>query len=147
MSCPRRTSWWFPFVLPGSPLLVVSLSAGPSRWAAEARAEECPSSFVVEAVREPDVWGTATWRISLSRTQIGDSALWGKIQAYPQPLVSNGSGPFHCPERRSFYLTRGFVLCCFGVQCLSIAVTPNESVFRLFITKERVVESGEGNCT
>ena len=40
MSFPRRTSWWFPFVLPGSPLLVVSESAGPSRWAAEAGAEE-----------------------------------------------------------------------------------------------------------
>ena len=30
-------------------------------------AEECPSSFVIEAMGEPDVWGTATWRISLSR--------------------------------------------------------------------------------
>ena len=136
-----------PFVLPGSLLPVVSEFAGPSRWAAEAGSEECPSSFVVEAMGEPDVWGTATWRISLSRTQIGDSAPWGKIQAHPWPLVSNGSGPFHCPERRSFYLTRGFVLCCSGLQCQSIAVTPNESVFRLFITKQRGVESGEGKYT
>ena len=30
-------------------------------------AEECPSSFVIEAMGELDVWGTATWRISLSR--------------------------------------------------------------------------------
>ena len=147
MSCPRRTSWWFPFVLPGSPLPVVSESAGPSRWAAEAGAEACPSSFVVEAMGEPDVWGTATWRISLSGIQIGYSAPWGKIQAHPRPLVSNGSGPLHCPERRFFHLTRGFVLCCSGLQCRSIAVTPNESVFRLFITKECVVESGEGNYT
>ena len=65
MRCPRRTSWWFPLVLPGSPLPVVSLFAGPSRWAAEARAEECPSSFVVEAMGEPDVWGTATWPVSV----------------------------------------------------------------------------------
>ena len=76
---------------------VVSESAGPSRWAAEAGAEECPS-FVVEAMGEPDVWGTATWRISLSGIQIGYSAPWGKIKAHPRPLVSNGSGPLHCPE-------------------------------------------------
>ena len=117
LSCQRRTSWWFPFGLPGSPLTVVSESAGPSRWAAEARSEDCPSSFVVETMGEPDVWGTATWRISLSRTQIGDSAPWGKTQAHSRPLVSNGAGRFHCPERRSFYLTRVFVLCCSGLQC------------------------------
>ena len=112
----------------------------------EAGAEECPSS-VVEATGDPDVWGTATWRISLSETQIGYSAPWGKIQAHPWPLVSNGSGSLHCSERRFFHLTRGFVLCCSGLQCWSIAVTPNESVFRLYIKKERVVESGEGNYT
>ena len=32
-----------------------------------AGAEECPSSFVIKAMGEPDVWGTAIWRISLSR--------------------------------------------------------------------------------
>ena len=74
-------------------------------------------------------------RISLSGIQIGDSAPWGKIQAHPGPLVSNGSGPLHCPERRVFHSTRGFVLCCSGLQYRSIAVTPNESVFRLYITK------------
>ena len=31
------------------------------RAAAAAGAEECPSSFVIEAMGEPDVWGTATW--------------------------------------------------------------------------------------
>ena len=48
--------------------------AGPARGsnarllcAAAAGAEECPSAFVIEAMGEPDVWGTATWRISLSR--------------------------------------------------------------------------------
>ena len=44
----------------------------------------------------------------LSGTQIGESASSGKIQAHPRPLVNNGSGPFHCPERRSFHLTNGF---------------------------------------
>ena len=50
------------------------------RWALAARlvrpeapdawlfcAEECPSSFVIEAMGEPDVWGTAAWRINLSQ--------------------------------------------------------------------------------
>ena len=135
LSCSRRTSWWFLFVFPRSPLPVVSESAGPSRWAAEAGAKECPSSFVVEAMGEPDVWGAVTWQISLSGIQIGESAPWGKIQACPRPLLSNGSGPLRCAERRFFHLTRGFVLCCSGLQCRSIAVTPNELVFRLFITK------------
>ena len=49
----------------------------------------------------------------LSGTQIGESASCGKIQAHPRPLVNNGSGPFHCPERRSFHFTNGFVSCCF----------------------------------
>ena len=29
-------------------------------------------SFLVEAMRELDVWGTVTWRISLSGIQIGE---------------------------------------------------------------------------
>ena len=37
----------------------------PNAWlfrtAAAAGAEECPSSFVIEAMGEPDVWGTVTW--------------------------------------------------------------------------------------
>ena len=103
--------------------------------AAAAGAEECPSSFVMEAMGEPDVWGTATWRISLSRIQIGESASCGKIQAHPQLLVNNGSGPFHCPERRSFHLTNGFAFSCSGHQWRSIAVVPAESIFKIFITK------------
>ena len=96
MSCPRRTSWWFPFVLPGSPLPVVSESAGPSRWAAEAGAEECP--FVVEAMREPMSGGLRHGESVCSGSRlllIGYSAPWGEIQAHPQLLVSNGSGPLH----------------------------------------------------
>ena len=46
--------------------------------------------------------------LSLSR----ESASCGKIQAHPRPLVNNGPGPFHCPERRSFHFTNGFVSCC-----------------------------------
>ena len=41
--------------------------------------EECPSSFVIEAMGELDVLGTVTWRISLSRIQISESESCGKI--------------------------------------------------------------------
>lgn len=113
---------------------VVLGSAGLSRWAAEAGAEEWPSS-VVEAMGEPGAWGAATWWISLSRIQIRESASCGKIQAYPQLLVNNESGPLHYPERRSFHFTNGFLFCCSGYQWWSIAVVSDKSAFRLFITK------------
>ena len=71
----------------------------------------------------------------LSGTQIGESASCGKIQAHPRPLINNGSGPFHCPERRSFHLTNGFAFNCSGHQWRSIAVVPAESAFKIFITK------------
>ena len=61
----------------------------------------------------------------LSGTQIGESASSGKIQAHPRPLVNNGSGPFHCPERRSFHLTNGFAFNCSRHQGRSIAVVPS----------------------
>ena len=48
----------------------------------------------------------------LSGTQIGESASSGKIQAHPRPLVNNGSGPSHCPEKRSFHLNNGFAFNC-----------------------------------
>ena len=41
--------------------------------------EECPSSFVIEAMGELDVLGTVTWRISLSGIQISESESCGKI--------------------------------------------------------------------
>ena len=44
--------------------------------AAVAGAEECPSSFVMEAMGEPDVWGTATWCISLSGINWRICVLW-----------------------------------------------------------------------
>ena len=68
--------------------------------------------FVVVAVEEPGAWGTATWKISLSGIQIGDTASWGKIQAHPLPQVSSIAGPFHSPAR-SFHLTRGRVIAPF----------------------------------
>ena len=44
--------------------------AAPDVWlfhaASVAGAEECPSSIVIEAMGELDVWGSATWRINLS---------------------------------------------------------------------------------
>ena len=58
----------------------------------------------------------------------------GKTQAYPRPLVNNGSGPFHCLERRSFHLTNGFAFNCSGHQWQSIAVVLAESAFKIFIT-------------
>ena len=76
--------------------------------------------------------GAATWRISLSGTQIGESASCWKTQAYPWPLVNNGSGPLHCPERRSFHFTSSFAFCCSGHQWWSSA---GKSTFKLFITK------------
>ena len=45
----------------GSLLLVVLESAGLSRWAAEAGAEECSFSFVVEVMGKPSAQGTVTW--------------------------------------------------------------------------------------
>ena len=99
------------------------------------KVEEVPSFFGVMAAGESDIRGAETWRINLSGTQIGESASCGKIQAYPRPLVNNGSGPFHCPERRSLHLTNGFAFNCSGNQWRSIAVVPAESVFKIFITK------------
>ena len=64
-----------------------------------------------EAIGELDAWGTATWRICLSGIQSGESVSCGKLQAHPRPLVNNGSGPFHCPERRSFHFTNSFAFC------------------------------------
>ena len=45
----------------GSLLLVVLESAGFSKWAAEAGAEECRFSFVVEEMGEPSALETVTW--------------------------------------------------------------------------------------
>ena len=50
--------------------------------------------------------------MNFSEIQIGESAFCRNIQAYPLPQVSNTSGLFHSPVRRSFYLTRGRVLAC-----------------------------------
>ena len=99
------------------------------------KVEEVPFFFEVMAARESGIRGAETWRINLSGTQIGESASCGKMQAYPRPLVNNGSGPFHCPERRSFHLTNGFAFNCSGHQWRSIAIVPAESVFKIFITK------------
>ena len=49
---------------------------------------------------------------NFSEIQIGESAFCRNIQAYPLPQVSNTSGLFHSPVRRSFYLTRGRVIAC-----------------------------------
>ena len=39
-------------------------------------------SFLVEAMRELDVWGTVTWRISLSGIQTGEvESFWVPVQA------------------------------------------------------------------
>lgn len=56
-------------------------------------------------------------------------------QAYHRLLVISGSGPFHCPQRRSFHLTKGFMTLCCGVQCQNMAVWPNKSALRLCSTK------------
>ena len=49
---------------------------------------------------------------NFSEIQIGESAFCRNIQAYPLPQVSNTSGLFYSPVRRSFHLTRGRVVAC-----------------------------------
>ena len=107
-------TWWVdPFLAhPGSPMSVVPTPAAFPMLAGAVKAEEVPSFFRVAAAGESSIRGAETWRINLSGTQIGESSSCGKIQAYPRPLVNNGSGPFHCPERRSFHLTNGFAFNC-----------------------------------
>ena len=85
--------------------------------------EEASSSLEIAVVGDSGIRGAETWRISLSGTQLGESAFCGKIQAYPWPLVNNGSGPFHCPERRSLHFTSGFAFDCSRHQWRSIAVS------------------------
>ena len=84
--------------------------------AESAEIEEASSFFWVMAVGESGIQGAVTWRINLSGTQIGESVSCGKIQAYPRPLLNNGSGPFHSPERRSLHFTNGFAFNCSGHQ-------------------------------
>ena len=136
--CEVETSaWWAdPFLAhPGSPMSVVPTPAAFPLLVGGAKAEEVPSFFGVAVAGESGIQGAETWRINLSGTQIGKSASCGKMQAYPRPLVSNGSGPFHCPERRFFHLTNGFAFNSSGHQWRSIAVVPAESAFKIFITK------------
>ena len=75
----------------GVPLLLCDRSNGGTRCLGD-------WNMVNQPVRD------LNWRICV---------LW-KIQAHPRPLVNNGSGPFHCLERRSFHFTNGFVSCCSG---------------------------------
>ena len=136
--CEVETSAWCadPFLAhPGSPMSVVPTPAAFPMLVGGAKAEEVPSFFGVAVAGESGIQGAETWRINLSGTQIGESASCGKMQAYPRPLVSNGSGPFHCPERRFFHLTNGFAFNSSGHQWRSIAVVPAESAFKIFITK------------
>ena len=75
----------------GVPLLLCDQSNGGTRCLGDC-------NMVNQPIRD------LNWRICI---------LW-KIQAHPRPLVNNGSGPFHCLERRSFHFTNGFVSCCSG---------------------------------
>ena len=49
--------------------------------------EEASSSLEIAVVGDSGIRGAETWRISLSGTQLGESAFCGKIQAYPWLLV------------------------------------------------------------
>ena len=113
------TSVWrvAPFLaLPGSPMSAVLGSAVLPVLAEGAGVEEASSFLEITLAGESIIRGAKTWRISLSGTQIGESASCGKIQAYPRLLVNNGSGPFHCPERRSLHFTNAFAFDCSGHQ-------------------------------
>ena len=117
--CEVETSvWWADPSLahPGSPMSVVQRSAAFPMLAEGAEVEEASSFFWVMAVGESGIQGAVTWRINLSGTQIGESESCGKIQAYTRPLVNNGSGPFHCLERRSLHFTNGSAFNCSGHQ-------------------------------
>ena len=71
-----------------------------------------------------------------SWVQTGEVEFCGNTQAYPLPQVSSISGPFHSPVRRSFHLTRGWVIAPSGVQCLIIAVCPCVSTLKWLITNK-----------
>ena len=117
--CEAETSaWWAdPFLAhQGSPKSVVPMSVAFPVLAEGAEAEEVSFFLGVVAAGESGIRGAETWQINRSGTQIGESASCGKIQAYPRLLVNNGSGPFHCVERRSFHFTNGFALNCSGQQ-------------------------------
>ena len=77
-----------------------------------------------------------TCGISLSGIQTGEVESCGNTQAYPVPQVNSTSGPFHSPVRKSFHLTRGWVVAPSGIQCLIIAVCPCVSTFKWLITNK-----------
>ena len=128
--------WWVgPFAVHlGSLMSVVPRSAALPILVDGVEVWEASSFSGVMAAEESGIWGAETWRISLSGTQIRESASCGKI-AYPRQLVNNGSGPFHCPGSRSLHFTSGFAFDCSRHQWRSIAVFLDESAFKLFITK------------
>ena len=100
----------------GSPMSVIPRSAALPILVDGVEVWEASSFSGVTAVEESSIGGAETWRISLSGTQIRESASCGKIEAYLRQLVNNGSGPFHCPEMRSLHFTSGFAFDCSGHQ-------------------------------
>ena len=90
-----------------------SSQAGPAHGSWRA-AVPCARLFPAAAMAGAEECPSMQWGISLSGIQIGESATCGKIQAQPRPLINNGLGPFHCPERRSFRFTNGFAFNCSG---------------------------------
>lgn len=70
----------------------------------------------------------------------------GKIQTYPRPLVNNGSGPFHYPER-SFHLTKGLYSVVLWTPMLEYCSNQMNQCLDCLLQKEHVVESGRGTIS
>lgn len=73
---------------------------------------------------------------SVLEPNLGESASCGKMsQAYPWPLVNNGSGPFHCLERGPSILLVVLHSVAPGTNGEALQFS-DESAFKLFITKK-----------
>lgn len=60
-----------------------------------------------EAMGDPDAWGSKLANLR-------------PVGKYKHTLDRYGSGPFHCPERRSFHFTNGFAFCIIKRACCKI---------------------------
>ena len=60
-----------------------------------------------KAMGEPDAWGSKLANLR-------------PAEKYKHTLDRYGSGPFHCPERKSFHFTNGFAFCITKRACCKI---------------------------
>ena len=67
-------------------------------------------------------------------------------QAYPRPLVNNGSGPLHCPERRFFHFN-GFYFVVLGTNGEALLWLQMNQHSGYLLQREHAAGSGGGNYT